>query len=226
MSTGCSPHTRGGRSGFVRISPRRRLSARWARLQDQGPMVERAVQLAVLACLFGGGAFQTTCAERRPARPTPSRGCGMSGTSVMAQHPLARCAERIDPEAVYTVGGIARLLGMSVSSVKGMAGYGWLPGGSMQPHARGGRQHVWAGARLLQLAQEPLVVEYDHERHSPVTLYRVGCRCDVCAQALQRRRRRSGVLRPRRPFLHSPGTDCWSRSPAARRWPRLQRRSG
>ncbi|WP_240364080.1 hypothetical protein [Streptomyces sp. S1D4-20] len=102
---------------------------------------------------------------------------------MMAQHPLARCVERIDPETVYTVAGIARLLGMSVSSVKGMAGYGWLPGGRMQPHARGGRQHVWAGARLLQLAHQPLVVEYDHERYSPVTLYRVGCRCDVCTQA-------------------------------------------
>ncbi|WP_328373405.1 hypothetical protein OG800_50235 (plasmid) [Streptomyces sp. NBC_00445] len=107
----------------------------------------------------------------------------MSGASVMAQHPLVQCAERIDPEAVYTVAGIARLLGMAASSVKGMAGYGWLPGGRMQPHARGGRQRVWAGAQLLQLAQKPLVVEYDHERYSPVTLYRVGCRCDVCAQA-------------------------------------------
>jgi hypothetical protein len=53
----------------------------------------------------------------------------------------------------------------------------------MQPHARGGRQHIWTGARLLQIAQQPLVVEYDHDRYSPVTLYRVGCRCDVCMGA-------------------------------------------
>ncbi|MFE7032411.1 hypothetical protein ACFU9Y_19040 [Streptomyces sp. NPDC057621] len=91
--------------------------------------------------------------------------------------------ERIDPEKVYTVADIARLLGVSVSSVKGMAGYGWLPGGCMQAHARGGRQHIWTGARLLELTHQPLVVEYDHERFSPVTLYRVGCHCDICTQA-------------------------------------------
>ncbi|WP_208868544.1 hypothetical protein [Streptomyces viridosporus] len=102
---------------------------------------------------------------------------------MVAQHPLARCAEWIDPQTVYTVAGIARLLGMSVSSVKGMAGYGWLSGGRMQPHVRGGRQRVWSGLQLLQLANQPLVVQYDHERYAPVTLYRVGCRCDVCAQA-------------------------------------------
>jgi hypothetical protein len=51
------------------------------------------------------------------------------------------------------------------------------PGSRLRPHARGGRQHVWTGKQLLRLAERPVRMQYDHERFSPATLYRVGCRC-------------------------------------------------
>ncbi|TGB05587.1 hypothetical protein [Streptomyces sp. MZ04] len=116
----------------------------------------------------------------------------MSRTTTQT-HPLAPYADQIDPQGVYTVRGIAALLGMAHASVSGMATYGLLPGGRMRPHARGGRQHVWTGTQLLRIAKRPVRVQYDHERFAPATLYRVGCRCHVCvaahsAESLERRR--------------------------------------
>lgn len=98
-------------------------------------------------------------------------------------HPLADYAERIDAEAVYTVRQVAALMELAVSSVDGMARYGWLPGSRMRPHRRGGRQYTWTGRQLLRLAFRPIRVQYDHERFSASTLYRVGCRCPVCTAA-------------------------------------------
>ncbi|MFJ4880161.1 hypothetical protein ACIP93_33805 [Streptomyces sp. NPDC088745] len=108
-------------------------------------------------------------------------------------HPLASYASQIDPQEVYTVRAVAALLGMALPSVSGMATYGLLPGGRVRPHARGGRQRVWTGAQLLRIAKRPVRVQYDHEKLSPTTLYRVGCRCQVCvaahsAESLERRR--------------------------------------
>ncbi|MFF8809880.1 hypothetical protein [Streptomyces omiyaensis] len=108
-------------------------------------------------------------------------------------HPLADCAERIDPQESYTVRRIAALLGMAPGSVTGMATYGLLPGSRMRPHARGGRQHVWTGRQLLRIAGRPVRVRYDHERLAPATLYRIGCRCVICvadhsAESQERRR--------------------------------------
>ncbi|MFE2045718.1 hypothetical protein ACFXAZ_33345 [Streptomyces sp. NPDC059477] len=98
-------------------------------------------------------------------------------------HPLAEYADCIDPARPYTVRQIADLMEMAVSSVSGMADYGWLPGSSMKPHRRGGRVRTWTGAQLLRLARRPVRVAYDHGQYSPATLYRVGCRCKVCTRA-------------------------------------------
>ncbi|WP_228984231.1 hypothetical protein [Streptomyces sp. DH12] len=108
-------------------------------------------------------------------------------------HPLASYADQIDPQESYTVRRIAALLGMAPTSVSGMATYGLLPGSRTRPHARGGRQRFWTGKQLLRIAKRPVRVQYDHARLSPVTLYRVGCRCPACvaahsAESLERRR--------------------------------------
>ncbi|MFF1481425.1 hypothetical protein ACFVYD_28400 [Streptomyces sp. NPDC058301] len=112
---------------------------------------------------------------------------------VTQPHHLAEYADRIDPQEVYTVRRIAVLLGMAPTSVSGLVTYGLLPGSTLRPHVRGGRQHVWTGKQLRRLARRLVRVQYDHARFSPVTLYRVGCRCDVCvdahtAESLERRR--------------------------------------
>ncbi|MEU9333161.1 hypothetical protein AB0D49_08345 [Streptomyces sp. NPDC048290] len=98
-------------------------------------------------------------------------------------HPLADYADRIDPARPYTVRQLAELMEMAVSSVTGMADYGWLPGSRVTPHSRGGRVRTWTGAQLLRLARRPIRVTYDHSRFTPVTLYRVGCRCKGCVSA-------------------------------------------
>ncbi|MEW1657904.1 hypothetical protein [Streptomyces sp. NPDC093707] len=121
-----------------------------------------------------------------------SKGAEVSRTAAQP-HPLAPVAAQIDPAATYTIRRIAALLGMAPASVSGMATYGLLPGGRMRPHARGGRQRVWTGEQLLRMAKRPVRVRYDHEEFAPVTLYRVGCRCQPCvaahsAESLERRR--------------------------------------
>ncbi len=97
-------------------------------------------------------------------------------------HPLAPYADRIDPDEHYTAREIADLLGITPNSISGMATYGLLPGSKLRSHARGGRQHTWTGKQLLRLARLPLRVQYDHERFSPATLYRAGCRCPECIE--------------------------------------------
>jgi hypothetical protein len=110
-------------------------------------------------------------------------------------HPLAFCANQIDPERTYTVRTVAALLGMAPSSVSGMATYGLLPGSRQRAHARGGSERTWTGKQLLRLSRRPVRVQYDHEKLSPATLYRVGCRCPVCvnAHSTESRARRRGL---------------------------------
>ncbi|MFJ5099382.1 hypothetical protein [Streptomyces sp. NPDC088557] len=98
-------------------------------------------------------------------------------------HPLAPYADRIAPGQTYTIRSVADLLELSVPSVSGMATYGLLPGSRWRPGSRGGRHQVWTGRQLLRLARKPVRAGFDHERFSPVTLYRIGCRCPVCTAA-------------------------------------------
>lgn len=98
-------------------------------------------------------------------------------------HPLAPYAGQITPDAVYTLRGIASLMGMSLTSATNLNTHGLLPGGRIRVGDRGRKLHVWTGARLLRLASRPVRLELDHTRYAPTTLYRVGCRCAVCASA-------------------------------------------
>nr|WP_233109082.1 hypothetical protein [Streptomyces sp. 14R-10] len=98
-------------------------------------------------------------------------------------HPLAPYVKQINPEEVYTLRQVAALLELAPTSVSGMVQHGWLPGSRMRPHTHGGRQHAWTGKQLIRIANRPVKVTYDHEKFSPATLYRVGCRCPVCVRA-------------------------------------------
>lgn len=104
-------------------------------------------------------------------------------TTTTQPHPLTEYADRIDPTTVYTVRQLAELMELTASSVAAMARYGWLPGSRMRPHRRGGRAHTWTGTQLVLIASRPLKLRFDHDKYSPVTLYRVGCRCAKCVAA-------------------------------------------
>ncbi|MFE1784225.1 hypothetical protein ACFW9F_16985 [Streptomyces sp. NPDC059506] len=107
----------------------------------------------------------------------------MPSKIVTGPHPLAEYTGRIDPGARYTVRALAELMEASVSSVRGMAAYGWLPGGRLAP-TPGTKPHwEWTGKELLRRAQRRLRVVLDHDRFAPASLYRVGCRCDRCVAA-------------------------------------------
>ena len=118
-------------------------------------------------------------ALQEPAQETPETPAGRSAV----RSPLAGVRNQIDPEVIYTVRTLAELLQCAETSVRSMATYGWLPGARISSHRRGGRQYEWDGRTLLQLADQELQVEYDHQRFAPQTLYRIGCRCDSCTNA-------------------------------------------
>jgi hypothetical protein len=81
------------------------------------------------------------------------------------------------------VRGIAALLGIARSSVNSLISHGFLPGGTVGSHRRGGRELSWTGTQLLRIARRPIRIAYDHETYAPTTLYRVGCRCPTCTAA-------------------------------------------
>lgn len=122
------------------------------------------------------GEYPTAAAARA------GRSKGMDVPGPLQSHPLAEYVGRIDPARVYTVRELAEVMELAPSSVSGMARYGWLPGSRINSH-RGSRAYTWTGQQLLLIAGRPISIHYDHERYTPSTLYRVGCRCPICVQA-------------------------------------------
>ncbi|MET8696844.1 hypothetical protein ABZV65_30390 [Streptomyces bauhiniae] len=98
-------------------------------------------------------------------------------------HFLAPYAAQLDPAGVYTVRQIAALIGAQPQSVYNLSSHGFLPGARVRVLPRGGREKVWTGKKLARLAARPIQVTYHHDRYSPATLYRVGCRCPNCRAA-------------------------------------------
>lgn len=96
-------------------------------------------------------------------------------------HPLAPVADRIDPSLAYTVRDIAGLLGIKPAALSYLVAAGWFTGSRMRPVASGSHERWWTGARLRRLAQQQVVL--DHERFTPLTLWRLGCRCPDCTAA-------------------------------------------
>ncbi|MEV4335306.1 hypothetical protein AB0K02_33230 [Streptomyces sp. NPDC049597] len=58
---------------------------------------------------------------------------------------------------------------------------GWLPGATRVPGP--GRQWQWSGEALLKVARRQRPPRLDHNRFSPIVLWRVGCRCQRCRAA-------------------------------------------
>lgn len=102
-------------------------------------------------------------------------------------NPLSTATDRIDPHEVYTSKRLAEVLGVRRADVSLMRVAGWLPDGKRRALSStpGGARYEteWTGRQILTAARRREQPPLDHERYSPVTLWRIGCRCEPCTQA-------------------------------------------
>ncbi|MFC1405686.1 MULTISPECIES: hypothetical protein [Streptacidiphilus] len=103
----------------------------------------------------------------------------------MQLHPLATVVDRIDPRGSYTTRDIADLLRVSDSTVHSLLGGHLLPGGRRRTAPGGGVRWAWTGRALLRAAQLRMDTRrrLPHQDLSPLTLWRLGCRCERCTAA-------------------------------------------